>query len=107
MALIRRPVHISLNTVGFIEVSELNPIQIYPNPSKDMLTIESIRPISNGTIEITNLQGQLLLHQNCENGKRNYMIDFKPYKSGLYFLYFKGDSLYCKTKNHSLGSRPC
>jgi hypothetical protein len=71
------------NTTG---VPEFNPadIKIYPNPANDNLTIEAP---SKATIEILNIQGQLLLQQSIQETKTE--IDISGLSTGIYYIKYQ------------------
>lgn len=70
-----------LNVVGNIIH---NQIKIYPNPTKDVFTIEINEMSENTNIELLNCQGQILeKHEADINSK--VIIDLSNYPSGLYF----------------------
>jgi hypothetical protein len=58
-------------------------MQIYPNPTNDILTIETSVPALH-TIEITSLNGQLLYSDKIEGS--SHQIDLSSFQKGLYFI---------------------
>ena len=56
-------------------------INIFPNPAKDKLTMESPQ---KSTIEILNIQGQTILQQQLQQGKTD--IDISRLAKGVYIL---------------------
>jgi len=58
-----------------------NNILIYPNPAKDNLTIEIYK---NATVEIVNLQGQIVKNITLTNYKND--IDIKKLIDGVYLI---------------------
>lgn len=71
------------NTTGGIELNPAN-IKIYPNPANDNLTIEAP---SKATIEILNVQGQLLLQQSIQETKTE--IDISGLSTGIYYIKYQ------------------
>jgi hypothetical protein len=61
-------------------------IILYPNPATDNLTIESPQ---KATIEIFNIQGQLLKSTVAGNNKT--MIGISAFQSGMYLVKVKTD----------------
>lgn len=57
---------------------------IYPNPATDILTIENLAIIKNGSITIVNIQGQLIMQQYINQEKTN--IDISNLEKGVYIL---------------------
>jgi len=68
-----------------------NQIKIYPNPTKNNITIESplqaCLPIGKAVIEILNMQGQLIRSFTANSNKTN--IDISAFPSGMYVVKVK------------------
>ncbi|MEQ9147179.1 MAG: T9SS type A sorting domain-containing protein, partial [Cytophagales bacterium] len=63
---------------------------LYPNPAFDVMHIDfSEANIAQAEISISNLQGQILISENSENGKAQ--IEIENLKSGIYFIQVKSD----------------
>jgi hypothetical protein len=62
------------------EVSSQEPINLYPNPARNVLNITA--PINSGEVEIFNLLGSRVLVTNLESGS----IDISALKQGIYTL---------------------
>lgn len=58
-----------------------NIVKVYPNPVKDLLSIEKPKP---ATTEILNIQGQLL--KTLEPGNTNTNLDVSGLPAGVYFV---------------------
>jgi uncharacterized repeat protein (TIGR03803 family) len=67
--------------MGISELNLYNNISIYPNPSADYITVESLQ---HAVIEILNLQGQKIIQQQLKQGKTD--IDISGLAKGLYIL---------------------
>ena len=82
---------ISFNVSSATGLSEYeNPsINIYPNPSNDLLNLEGLNKTDFETIEIINLQGQLIRQEEVKSS-----IDVSNLPSGVYFLRLVGDRVY-------------
>lgn len=70
-----------INVVGITELSELNGIQINPNPAKDYIVV--VAPVQS-ILEIFNPQGRLLSSIICNESEVS--IDLTGFSTGLYFL---------------------
>jgi hypothetical protein len=66
---------------GIRELAANNILHIYPNPANDKLSIESLQ---KATIEILNIQGQIILQQLIQQGKT--YIDISGLAKGVYIL---------------------
>ena len=73
------------NVVTGIENLEDTFFTIYPNPSKGLVTINCIEPISK--IEVLNIQAQVLKTQIGEPSVES--VDLSELNDGIYFLRFK------------------
>ncbi len=58
-------------------------LSIYPNPTNNMLTIETNRSAQH-TVEITSLNGQLLYSDIMDSP--THQIDLSSFQKGLYFI---------------------
>jgi len=58
-------------------------VNLYPNPTNDLLTIQTEQPGQN-SIEITSLNGQLIFSSEMEGN--SHQIDLTPFRSGIYFI---------------------
>lgn len=59
-------------------------LSLYPNPSRDFITIRSANPITS--ISLFNMNGQLLSTQTGVN-----RIDLRPIENGIYFVQISND----------------
>jgi hypothetical protein len=83
----RRPitVHVDKSTGNITDYTEqINDLKIYPNPATNKITIESLQ---KATIEILNIQGQLLKTITTTGNKTN--IDVSAFPIGMYFVKVK------------------
>jgi uncharacterized repeat protein (TIGR03803 family) len=69
--------------VGINEVKPVNPLLIYPNPSKDFLTIQSVQ---DSEIEIVDIQGRTILRTRIAQGQSE--VDVRELSKGMYFVRF-------------------
>lgn len=80
---------LALSTVIYDNVDELDDDMyvIYPNPTKDMLTIEgdSMRQIT-----VFNTMGQTVMAFECDNDEV-VNIDVESFSAGVYFIRIFGD----------------
>jgi uncharacterized repeat protein (TIGR03803 family) len=70
--------------VGIIENTDLDNINIYPNPANDILTVEGTELIKETILSVYNLQGQLLLKQTVKQAKEE--INISGLAKGIYLL---------------------
>ena len=79
--------YIYVGGVGVDELSQ-NSIRVYPNPVKDVLTIESVSNIQQ--VQIYNITGQVVL--TTQTSSKSVTMNTSLLKSGIYFLKVKTDS---------------
>ncbi|MCX6280709.1 MAG: T9SS type A sorting domain-containing protein, partial [Bacteroidetes bacterium] len=79
--------YIYVGGVGVGEAEQSN-IKVYPNPVKDMMTIETGSGIQK--VQIYNITGQLLITEQT-NGK-TVTVNTSSLKAGVYFLKVTTDS---------------
>jgi Secretion system C-terminal sorting domain len=81
------PIVIKAKT-GIEEVSKENNVNVFPNPTKDNITIESPPALPRGkqaaVIEISNIQGQLIKTLVTNSNKTN--IDVSSFPNGVYVI---------------------
>lgn len=73
--------------VGIQELGENQNIDIYPNPTKDLLNITSNQ---SGVVEIWSIEGKMLLSKSEIHSGKN-TISLKGINTGIYFLKFTND----------------
>lgn len=71
----------SVVTIGINENHADDGVLIYPNPAMNAITIESM---NTSIIEIINIQGQKIIHQQIQQGKT--VVDIGNLAKGVYFL---------------------
>jgi hypothetical protein len=74
-------------------------LKIYPNPTSGSIQVASEKPYpENYTVEVYNLQGQLLQIERKNKSQLQFSIQLMNYPEGLYFLRVaSGKSIYyCK-----------
>lgn len=75
----------SLSTVGMLTQSNfINNLSVYPNPTKDVLTITSATE-NIKAIALVNLLGETLLEQKVGNA-RTTQLNLQAYPPGFYFV---------------------
>lgn len=70
-----------------IELYALLPINVYPNPTTDYLTLSINKPsklLLNEKIEIININGEVILETTVQS--MNQVIDVQELPTGLYFI---------------------
>ncbi len=80
-------------------VNELNKdsqISVYPNPTSGSFSVFTSEMISDGTIEVYNIIGALVLNAKMEG--RQSIIDLKDLANGIYFVKMTGDGKIIGTK---------
>ncbi len=78
---------VTVTTVGINKTQEKR-IRIYPNPAKELLTIETIHS-GHQSIEITSLNGQLIYSDVMEG--TSHEIDLSSFQKGVYFITIGSD----------------
>ena len=74
--------------VGIENSSPTEFLHIYPNPTNDMVTIQTNDP-GQYSIEITSLNGQLI-HSFISN-RASQQVNLSPYPKGVYFITVRSD----------------
>ncbi len=81
------------NPTDIESINANNTFNLYPNPAKDKLTIESLQ---KSTIEILNVQGQKITQQQLKQDKTD--IDISGLAKGLYILKLNNNDMTEVTK---------
>ena len=69
------------------EVSKSKSLQIFPNPTDNLLNIRSSsQNVSFSSIYITDIAGRLVYHKDLKTSSNTYSLDTLLFKNGLYFL---------------------
>jgi len=73
------------NVLGFENLQSNKYIaKIFPNPSKEKITIETTRPLKENNFTIYNIKGQEIIRQLMKESKTQ--IDISNLTSGIYFV---------------------
>lgn len=75
-------------TVSVEEKPVLSDVTLYPNPFKNLFTIEFNQPIENGQLELIDVNGKRVYFKNNIHQKRQ-VINLKELPKGLYFVRIK------------------
>ena len=76
-------------------IVEENLVKVYPNPSNGFFSIKTTIPFKS--IEIYNLNGELVYSSNIFNRKTSFEIDLSGKGKGVYFIKIhNGLKIYCK-----------
>jgi hypothetical protein len=70
------------NTIGIEEIIDINSAKVYPNPTNDIITIESKTLIRE--VRIYDVYGKNVLQKNCHSNKE--LVNLYELSSGAYFL---------------------
>ena len=77
--------------LGVDEIDAENGFAVYPNPSHDILFVETCHGASlQSEYHITNLMGQTLITGKITS--ENQMIDVSSLSNGIYFITFAGET---------------
>ncbi|HEV8084356.1 MAG TPA: T9SS type A sorting domain-containing protein [Chitinophagaceae bacterium] len=72
-----------LSPIKFIQLNNGSYVKVYPNPVKDILSINTSYTFSNSQLNIYNVNGQLLMRKSL-NGSGTSNISVKKLPAGLY-----------------------
>ncbi|NVN96153.1 MAG: T9SS type A sorting domain-containing protein [Bacteroidetes bacterium] len=80
--------YIAVFPVGIDDLGNSLNFQIYPNPSKGIITVNINDINSNLDLQITNIQGKVIHKETLTNDKTSYTqdIDLTSYPKGIYFV---------------------
>lgn len=68
------------------EKSEVNKIQIYPNPSSEEITIEIPQYEGKSKVFLYSVDGKLLLQRSISAGKELFTLDITHFNNGLHLV---------------------
>lgn len=74
---------VDLDVVG-IDENEALDFNIYPNPTTGELNITFATTVSNGTIQVIDATGRLLMERNIQNSQLS--LDLSGFENGMYFI---------------------
>jgi hypothetical protein len=75
-----------LITTGLSNLHTSNKVILYPNPSKDVITINYLPFKNDGTLSVYDVYGKLVYSKNYNHNSTSESIDISAFKSGIYFL---------------------
>jgi len=82
--------------LGVLE-SELDLVQVFPNPAKEDFNFSFKEYVSDGAMELMNLSGQVIYQSSGINGK-GYKVHIDDLASGMYYYTFNLDGKVFKGK---------
>ena len=80
------PIYIS--SVGIVDIASSMNLNIYPNPTNGIFTIDINGINSNMDMQIYNIQGKIIRNEKLNNDNSTYTreIDLSTYPKGIYFV---------------------
>ena len=97
MVLCRRPVTFGI-TVGVDDLPTHNHLSVYPNPCTDNLNIEISSPILDGSLNLTNIFGQLLKSEPWPRSSSSHTLNINNLPFGIYLLTLQDKKHFFKKK---------
>jgi uncharacterized delta-60 repeat protein len=85
------------NAIGITEEMNENPMNIYPNPVSNQLTVSSKTAFNNASLKLMDVSGQIVLTQQNINGY-NFTLDVSPQPTGLYLVEITQNGSISRTK---------
>ena len=83
------------NSIRVDELSSINSLEVYPNPSRDVFNVEFTSETKQ-TIEVrvVNLIGEIIFSENLEDfeGKYTHSFNLEQYSKGIYLLELDTDN---------------
>ena len=73
-----------INNIGFAFIYNTK-YNVFPNPTNSQLTIQSTKKLSNTTIKLYNITGQLITQKTNLSGD-NFTVDLADYAKGIYIF---------------------
>ena len=73
----------------FVSETKLTNVQVYPNPVKDKLFIETGLVSAETQVSIVDLAGREIFTKRFANGNQKFELDFSNFKSGSYIVQVK------------------
>jgi hypothetical protein len=81
--------NLGISVFGSMPETQGLAVITYPNPATDELHVSLSKTIKDGTAEVRNMQGQLMLLSSV-NGSREFTIDLKKLPAAVYSIVIKG-----------------
>lgn len=73
-------------------ISNVNELNIYPNPTNGKIIIESKDNLEQGRLMIYNSQGAVVFENNINEGQKKLSYDFSDYPNGMYIIRIIGET---------------
>lgn len=89
----RIPAEVEL-TVGVNDDSEYGDLQVFPNPTADILNLEIPEGTGMTQMELLNSLGQVVLHEQLSELRGVVSFDLSSMESGIYSLILQKDDLF-------------
>ena len=73
-------------STGINTVNEVtNNFSIYPNPTANALTLKTTEPLTNATIQVSNILGEIIFTKQNQSGNQ-FTLDLINQLQGIYFI---------------------
>jgi len=79
--------YIASNPILSVENGLENSINVYPNPTSNIINLDL--PINTSNISITDMMGKKVFNKNVTNSKSKFEIDISLLDNGIYFIELK------------------
>ncbi len=82
---------VEVTQASFVSEEIARSIRIFPNPAKQMVTIEQFGVPISGKVQILNVMGAVVLEQQLNITDHQLTIDLQNFDPGMYFLRLHSD----------------
>ena len=81
--------NISYSSIAKVDLGNTKMLRLYPNPAKDILTIEGMSPLTKTTLSIIDVSGKLIQQLNITG--KSYTYNLQQLTAGSYYLKVEAD----------------
>jgi hypothetical protein len=81
------------SNVYYVDAPPTYEFTVYPNPTKDLFSIEIAYDTEDALLQLVDLKGQLLDSKEIKNSSRKMDFDISPFSAGTYVIRLISDGI--------------
>lgn len=68
------------------QYAEISDLEVFPNPASERLNVIIPNPKVVSTLQISNINGEVLIHRKVSNGQTSFDVNLSEFPAGIYIV---------------------